>query len=95
VFEWDASKAASNAAKHRVTFADATTAFVDPNGLDSEDIVHSGTEPRRLRLARAASGNVLVIAYTRRVRRDGQITRIISARRASRNEKQRYEIFKD
>lgn len=91
MFEWDARKAASNDAKHGVSFEEARTAFSDPRGMDGEDIMHSSSEPRRLRLAKAASGRVLAIAYVVRRANDAEKTRIISARPANTKEKRRYE----
>ena len=64
MFEWDPKKAASNKAKHGVSFEEAGTAFFDAAGVDGDDTEHSTTEARRFRLARSATGNVLVIAYT-------------------------------
>ena len=61
VFAWDARKAAVNYNKHGVSFAEASTAFSDTGGLDGEDVEHSGSEARRLRLAKALTGRVLVI----------------------------------
>ncbi|MEK7702734.1 MAG: BrnT family toxin [Nitrospirota bacterium] len=66
MFEWDAGKEAINLKKHGVSFDEAGTAFMDPLGLDGVDIGHSSIEPRRLRLARATSGKILIIAYTMR-----------------------------
>jgi uncharacterized DUF497 family protein len=91
LFEWDARKAAVNLVKHGVSFDEAATAFADPLGLDGEDIDHSSREPRRLRLARSLSGRLLVIAYTIRRRGHEEATRIISARRANRQERSAYE----
>ena len=91
VFGWDPKKAATNADKHDVSFEEAKTAFADPDGLDGEDLAHSDMEPRRVRLAKASSGRLLVIAYTKRRGEDEEITRIISARRASRRERSTYE----
>ena len=90
VFEWDARKAAANAAKHGVTFADAVTIFVDANALDGPDLGHSETEPRHLRLGTAADGRVLMVAYTIRRRADVETIRLISARRGSRRERAAY-----
>lgn len=89
MFEWEAKKAALNQAKHGVSFQEASTAFFDPEGLDGEDIEHSSKELRRLRLAEAASGRLLVIAYTVRRRGHEEVKRIISARLAGRKEKKR------
>jgi uncharacterized protein len=92
MFDWDPQKAKANRLKHGVSFEEATTAFLDPEGLDGEDLEHSLTEPRRLRLANSASGRLLVIAYTTRRQGDEEITRIISARRANRKERKRYQV---
>ena len=52
MFDWDRRKAQSNWRKHGVSFEEAATAFLDPDGLDGEDLEHSESEPRRLRLAK-------------------------------------------
>ena len=91
MFDWDPRKAKANQFKHGVSFEEATTAFLDPDGLDGEDLEHSLGEPRRLRLAKGSTGRVLVIVYTERRRGHEEITRIISARRASRKERKNYE----
>ncbi len=90
MFEWDAPKAAANAAKHGVTFDDAVTVFVDANALDGPDLAHSEAEPRYLRLGTAADGRVLMVAYTIRRRADVETIRLISARRASGHERAAY-----
>ncbi len=91
MFQWDPRKASANVAKHGVSFEEASTAFADPNGLDGEDLEHSSGEHRRLRLAKSALGRILVIAHTVRRHRNEEITRIISARRANRKERKRYQ----
>lgn len=95
MFEWDPRKARTNYFKHGVTFEEAATAFQDPKGLDGEDLKHSRREERRLRLAKSRIGRVLVIAYTLRSRTHEENTRIISARRASRKERENYENEED
>jgi uncharacterized DUF497 family protein len=95
MFDWDQRKAQSNWRKHGVSFEEAATGFVDPDGLDGEDLDHSDSEPRRLRLAKSSLGRVLLIAYTIRRKSNEETTRIISARRASRKERKRYEVEKD
>lgn len=62
MFEWHSQKAKSNREKHGVSFDEAATAFLDPDGLDGEDIEHSEDEPRRLRLAKSNLGRVLLKA---------------------------------
>ena len=91
MFDWDPRKAKSNRLKHGVSFEEAATAFLDPAGLDGEDLEHSESEARRLRLAKGGLGKVLVIAYTIRRKDDEEIKRIISARRASGKERKKYE----
>jgi len=90
VFEWDETKAAVNRTKHGVSFEEAATVFGDPEALDGADLRHSELESRSLRLGRAATGRLLIVAYTVRRRGDGESIRIISARRASRNERAAY-----
>jgi uncharacterized protein len=87
VFEWDARKAAVNRTKHGVSFEEAGTGFGDPDALDGPDLRHSDEESR---LGRAATGRVLIVAYTVRRREHGETIRIISARRASRKERAAY-----
>ena len=95
MFDWDPRKAKSNRLKHGVSFEEAATAFLDPTGLDGEDVEHSESEERRLRLAKSSLGRVLVVAYTIRRTDDEEVTRIISARRASRKERKKYEVEED
>jgi uncharacterized DUF497 family protein len=90
VFEWDARKAAVNRTKHSVSFEEAATVFGDPDAMDGPDLGHSDKESRFLRLGRAVTGRVLIVAYTVRRRDDGDSIRIISARRASRKERAAY-----
>jgi len=92
MFEWDARKAAVNRAKHGVPFEETATVFGDPDALDGPDLRHSERERRALRLGRAATGRVL---YTVRRRGGGESIRIISARRASRKEREAYAAARD
>lgn len=86
-FEWDAKKADSNAAKHGVTFSEATTVFGDPVELAIADPDHSEEEFRFLSMGQSARGRLLVVAYTERQGR----TRIINAREATPRERRQYE----
>ena len=90
MLEWDARKAAVNRTKHGVSFEESATVFGDPDALDGPDLSHSEKESRFLRLGRAVTGRVLIVAYTVRRRDDGERIRIISARRASRKERAAY-----
>jgi len=86
-FEWDAEKAASNLAKHGVSFDEAATVFGDPLAMTYFDPDHSDDEDRFLTFGLSTNGNVLVVSHTDR----GEQTRIISARRATRSERRSYE----
>ncbi len=86
-FEWDAQKAASNLAKHGVTFAEAMTVFGDPLELLIADPHHSEDESRFLSMGLSATGRLLVVAYTERRGR----VRIINAREATPRERKQYE----
>ena len=90
MFEWDTRKASANQDKHGVSFEEAASVFGGPGALDGPDVGHSGQESWYLRLGRAATGRVLMVAYTRRRQGDGETIRIISARRASRKERAAY-----
>lgn len=87
-FEWDDAKAQANRAKHGVTFADAITAFDDPWALRAPDPKHSTSAERRTWLIGEADVGVLVMVFT--IRQPGDRYRLISARRASRRERERY-----
>jgi len=83
-FEWDADKAAANAAKHGVTFEEATTVFLDLDYLLIRDVL----EPDRfVAIGMSSLARALFVVHCER----GQKLRIISARRATRRERETYE----
>lgn len=84
-FEWDPAKAASNHKKHSVRFADATSVFFDDRAVTLPD--EDQDEERFVTLGKDAIDRVLVVVYRWR----GDHIRIISARRATRRERQEYE----
>jgi uncharacterized DUF497 family protein len=86
-FEWDPEKARANESKHGVTFVEAATAFGDPLSLTIFDPDHSGNEDRFLLLGESFSGTLVIVSHTER---SGTI-RIVSARKANRNERLQYE----
>ena len=87
-FEWDPRKAAANVRKHGVTFADAQTVFGDEQARLIDDPDHSSDEERFLILGLAAGLRLLVVAHC--YRKAGGVIRIISARRATRDEQRFY-----
>jgi len=91
VFSWDAAKALSNLKKHGVSFDDAITVFGDPHALEFDDFEKSSSELRSVRLGFSESGRILFVVYTiRRLKNDKETIRIISARQATRKERQVY-----
>jgi uncharacterized DUF497 family protein len=86
-FEWDEAKSAANLRKHGVGFEESVTVFGDPRSLTIFDAEHSDQEDRYIDIGLSSSGRVLVVVYTER---DDSI-RIISCRRATRNERRQYE----
>jgi len=86
-FEWDPTKAASNAKKHGVSFDEATSAFLDPFAATGRDPDHSVGESRYVTFGLSSSGRLLVVAHTDR----HGVIRIISARPATRTERKIYE----
>lgn len=92
-FQWDPRKARSNVAKHGVSFDVAITAFDDPFALVAPDDAHSTPEEPREWLIGQSDRGVLVVVFTKRA--SGEVYRIISARRASRQERQQYEDTRD
>ena len=91
-FEWDPAKARANKCKHGVEFADAATAFDDPAQLVAPDAIHTKLGEVREWLIGSSDQGVLVVVFTRRMH--GRRIRIISARKASRKERRRYEELK-
>ena len=83
---WDPNKAKANLKKHGVHFSDAESVLFDPDALSCEDTDAEG-EQRHVTIGRDALGRVLVVVYTYR----GEDVRLISARRATRQERQAYE----
>jgi uncharacterized DUF497 family protein len=83
--EFDPAKARSNLQKHKVSFAHAEQALRDPMALTIED-PDAEDEHRFVTLGMDALGRVLVVVHTPR----GGNTRLISARKASKGESERY-----
>lgn len=84
-FEWDDSKQKINIEKHGIDFIDAIAIFNDINRIE-KTIVHESGEKRSITIG-MVSGVVLLVVYTLR----GKSIRLISARRASENERKYYK----
>ena len=87
-FDWDPRKNASNRRKHGVSFEEAESAFTDDNGLLLDDPDHSEDEERFVLLGMSARLRVLVVCHC--YRSSGNVIRIISARKADRDETRDY-----
>jgi uncharacterized DUF497 family protein len=86
-FEWDDEKAKSNLKKHRVSFDEAATIFNDPNIATISDPDHSVGEERFVSIGMSVVARLLTVIHTFRL---AQI-RLISARKATKTEKKKYE----
>jgi uncharacterized DUF497 family protein len=84
-YVWDPKKARANRKKHGVPFEEAVTAFADPLGIIVDDDVHPD---RAILIGMSAKARILFTVF---VERDEAVTRVISARLASRPERRRYE----
>ena len=90
-FEWDPKKAKSNIAKHKVSFELTATVFRDPKSLSIYGDEHSKGEDRWITLGLASNGSLLVVHHTFNQIDRGNVTiRIISSRKAAKNEKKQY-----
>lgn len=89
---WDALKAEANIAEHGVTFAQAAAVLLDPLALTVFDDTHS-QEDRWFTLGTSGDGKLLAVAQTFQERSDSAVAtvRIISARLATRHEREQYE----
>jgi uncharacterized DUF497 family protein len=85
-YEWDNGKAAENLRKHGVDFRDAIAAVEDLNRLEEIDTRYVYAE-ERIQVIGIARADVLFVIVTQR---DEDICRIISARKATRHEQDRY-----
>lgn len=88
IFEWDEKKALSNIKKHGVSFEEACTAFGDTLSIAVADIEHSEKENRFVLIGKSIKNNTLVVVHLEKS--DAKI-RIISARKATKNEQRVYE----
>ena len=85
--EWDPRKARSNLRKQKVSFEEASTALSDPMAATGADPDHSVTENRFVTFGVSERGRLLVVAHTD----EEETIRIISARTASKGERELYE----
>ena len=87
-FEWDNNKDKSNQKKHGVSFEEAKTVFYDENAIEFYDFDHSHNEERFLLLGLSSKLRILLICHC--FKEENGIIRIISARKATKNEQKEY-----
>ncbi|MDI6740947.1 MAG: BrnT family toxin [Candidatus Edwardsbacteria bacterium] len=86
-FEWDEEKAKRNIKKHRVSFDEAISVFLDPLAITIPDPDHSVDEQRYIDIGSSDKDRILVVVYTER----RSNIRIISCRKADAPEREIYE----
>ncbi|GET37421.1 BrnT family toxin [Microseira wollei] len=86
-FEWDEAKAAANLKKHGVSFEEAKTVFDNPLAVIFDDKAYSVDEQREIIIGHSQQNRLLLVSFTERP----NSIRIISARLATRKEREDYE----
>ncbi len=89
-FDWDPSKNESNQKKHGISFEEAVYVFSDINALSIFDEDNSDDEDRWITIGMVPNTKILVVIHTDRMKQDKNTIRIISARKATKNEKSQY-----
>jgi len=88
-FEWDDRKDEQNRRKHGISFEEAQTVFYDEQALLIADPDHSQQGERFILLGLSSALRTLVVCHC--YRQGGDVIRLISARRADRQERENYE----
>ena len=86
-FQWDRDKAITNIKKHKVSFEEAVTVFIDPLARIFYDESHSADEIREIIIGHSVNDRFLLVCFTERA----NSIRIFSARLATKKEQQDYE----
>ena len=87
-FEWDRRKASANIGKHGVVFEEASTVFSDRLAFIFDDDDHSDEEHREIIVGHSTNGRLMIVSFTERA---ADVIRIISARPATKKERENYE----
>lgn len=89
-FEWDDKKNVANYRKHGIWFEEAKGLWADGRSVEFFDPEHSGEEEERyFRIGLSSRQKLLLVVFCER--QDGHVIRIISARKATRIEREQYE----
>ena len=89
-FEWDKRKNSSNIKKHDISFEEAAFVFSDMEAISIPDEYHSDFEERWITIGKIKNRGLIVVVHTDRMKRDGEVIRIISARKAEKYEEKEY-----
>jgi len=89
-FEWDKKKDLANFRNHGVAFDEAKTVFYDENAIEFYDNNHSLKEVRFLMIGLSSKLRILLVSYALMEGKDEDIIRIISSRKATKNEQKIY-----
>jgi len=87
-FEWDENKNSSNIKKHGISFEEAKTVFYDENARLRSDPDHSIEEERFIILGMSLNLKIIIVVHT--YKEKDELIRIISARKATKNESKIY-----
>ncbi len=88
LFDWDDTKNKKNITKHGISFEEASTVFLDERALMFDDPEHSEEEERFLLLGMSEDANLCIVCHC--YRKSDTVIRLISARKATKKEKERY-----
>ena len=88
-YEWDEDKSIKNLKKHGIRFEEAQIIWSDPNAQEFIDSVSDIKELRFIRIGLNPRRGILLVVYCEK--EDGELIRIISARKATNSEKAIYE----
>ena len=91
IFEWDENKNRSNKNKHGISFEEAQTVFLDPLHLSIMDNRFNYFEERWITIGATDNLKIVVVANMYFTDSGEEIIRIISARRATKNEQKQYQ----
>ena len=90
-FSWDEKKARTNIQKHKVSFEEAKTVFIDENARLIDDPDHSDEEDRFIMIGLSSNLKILTVVHC--YRDNDNVIRIISARKSTKNEERQYKEF--
>ena len=94
-FEWDEKKNQANLKKHKISFDKAAYVFSDIEAITIFDNEHSEEEERWITIGSIKNTDIIVVIHTERIKNKKEYIRIISARKADKEEtKEYYEALK-